>query len=382
MKKIFWIFKKEIRTLYKFIIILSVAVLFFSIAFLSTVSFSMNFQKNYYDNLDDNNLNITIKNIRLSEVGNKISHDNVVLTAFKRSITHDAVIKTQDGEEFNTNENINKITYYKGCYIDLTGLTRQILEKTKKTLFLGKWNYNASEIVLSQFIALKLNVNINDKVIIQDREYLITGIIDNEKITFNHGLNYHYYLNAKSQNLYDEINLSFEKVDDIINLYRYFKRSSYDFFLNNFIQQQFDNIGIISGVLFAIEGVILIVIFIIIYSMISIIFIIRKQFINKLIILGMPANKILVSYAIIVTPFLLLITFLANLFSKEFNKYLMDISSEIFGFEFIYQDNIFLSYIYFIGLLIFSTILIFFKVKKIRKVRLSKFIREVIWWRI
>jgi len=384
MKKIYFsIIKKETKINFKILFFFNLSILFFLTVLFGFLSFNSNFSKNFYSKIDSKEdfINITIKNIKLEDITKKASK-NTIMTFHKKNYTYNVTLKSKEGKEFKTdeieiNDNHINIKSYRGVMIKNIG--EALFPHNEKESFKGNWVSNENEIVISSFLSDSLNVKINDEILINENEFKVVGIFFKENIKNDDFEIYskEFIFKAPDNIYYDEANLFIENAETVVKPYNYFKEKKYDVRMPDGYKKYFDNINTQSALIGAVSILMFIVILIIIYSGISMIIMIRKNFINKLIIFGMKRKTIANIYISLISIFFL-ISLLCSLFLlKYFNIYLTNFSKELFGFEFKYETNIFLLIIYSLFLFSYMYILIFFKLRNFKFYEITSQIKEI-----
>ena len=184
MKKIFWLFKKEIKTLYKFIVLITIIITLFLSALFGVTNILIDYSKNFKTTLNEdlNGLEFEVANSNYSSL--QTYCENAVVRAKLKNYTHTTKLECSNGNYFDTDqfEQKEEVTYLKSYNGVVLYSYEHFANKLKEQNINleGSWHKGKNQIVLSDIVAEQLQAKIGDSIKIL--EYTEGGRIKTIKI--------------------------------------------------------------------------------------------------------------------------------------------------------------------------------------------------------
>lgn len=385
MKGILKIILKETAFLKNTIIMVGLILILFSGAFLSVLSVRIDVPNGMYKQIDNEDIKIgcMIKNVTIKDARNECD----LLYGGITGITTDL---TLNGYQ-NKKQVINKTEMtYKDFFSTRTrgiiigeNTDFQLLQEAAKqdeSILRGNLPKLAYEVLISNYIAQKLALNVNDNLVINNLNFKIVGIYDSAKyFELYKETNLpavSYFLVMPDDTILEEAYLNFTSSKQLQLSMKNFNRKGYNPIAVEAMTKRLEIINLARAFFMSVAIVLAIVTFFVQYSLIATFFRQRKAQICRLKLLGATDGKIARVYCFIAFMITILAVTIGAFLSLLFNKYFINLCNELFEYEFISHFRAGISLITG-AILIFFTLLIYrHSVRKISKFNIIEVIKH------
>ncbi len=380
MKKIFWLFKKEIKTLYKFIVLITIIITLFLSALFGVTNILIDYSKNFKTTLNEdlNGLEFEVANSNYSSL--QTYCENAVVRAKLKNYTHTTKLECSNGNYFDTDqfEQKEEVTYLKSYNGVVLYSYEHFANKLKEQNINleGSWHKGKNQIVLSDIVAEQLQAKIGDSIKILDNTFLLVGIFDFDLLN---QIDYHgayYYLSFDNEKVFDTMNVSMSESYDTYKLFNKLKGKGFEVTFFSMYAQYFENVRLMEMVLVIFAIIIFIGIMIVLYSFISIILMNRKNYICQLKLLGLKEKDIFAVYMSIIVLLLIVSVIFATFIGYFFNSYIMSLCVKLFDMKIKASLNFYLSPIIFVVTCLFAGLIYMFINKKLKNKMVAQLVKE------
>ncbi len=382
MKKLFWLIKKEIKSVYKLLILITIIITLFLSALNGVVNILIDYSKNF-----ENSLNEDLKGLSFSvnetdfDSFKKYCDDAVVFATLK-NFTSSATLTCSNGNIFETEQSkqegdVTVLYLFNGKIVYNSYKLKDLYEKSNIGLQ-GRWNENVDEIMLSTFVARELQAQVGDKITISNRAFSVCGIYDFDLINDTEELvNIGYYMISVPDNIVaDYIEVQFDKSYDTYKVYNKLKHKGFDVSIFFAYETYFENVRLMEMVLSIFSVIIFIAIIIVIYSFVSILLMSRNKYICQLKLLGLTEKEVFAVYFLIVLFMLIIATIFATIIGYFFNSYIMTLCAKLFDMKIKATLNIYLPFVFLVLTAIVTIIAYFLNIRKSKNKMVAQMIKE------
>ncbi len=318
---------------------------------------------NYFDGEGDD-MSFYAKSASAKDVTNELQSGLFVGEA--DGITRSAVLTAYGGNSVSTETEVVKgdgSVYYESLYCRAVVVTQFYLDAYRKAFDVVSLPKKSGEILLADTIAEKLQVNVDDEITIGERNFTVCGVYD--KKLFSSLLDYDYLVSVDENTVFSEVNVSFNKSENMYNAYLTLQKNGVEAELSGFAQAMMDNLSLVNGFLIAIALTIATVNILILYAVFAVILRNRQSYVCRLKIAGAGNGLIFAVYFTIIIVLLALICVAGFFLSKLMVNSIMDACTQAFESPFTAHTDFGVCAVYFAAVGVLLVLLCFFIVRKI-----------------
>lgn len=325
---------------------------------------------NYFDTTDGF-IGCFAYNARISQVTDDGS--NELYYGWVNSFTHrGATIRAENGNTFNTEfEKIEELEdgikvvhkyYYTGLSVYVNDKYRNKYAEEMQEIPLPQ---KVWEILIDKEIAEGLQVDVGDKVSIDDYSFTVCGVYDYAKYNGNYDICYPFVVAVDENVEFDRLDIECDASYQVYLQYLQLQRAGIEVEYGWSLKFYMDNLSLVNGFLIAIAITIFAVNLLILYATFSVILHNRRAYICRLKVMGASDLLVFATYFIIVVALLVVICIAAFFLSQLMVTSIMDACGEAFGSAFTTSTSFGLVGIYFAIVTVLLGALCYLSVRKI-----------------